>query len=109
MLLNYAGVAAYELWAIDAAKTLFSAARRLDPELANVERNLAEVARRARGRGARADPPGVAVTLARRARTVARRAAPATGLTLSLCMIVRDEERMLAAAWPRPPPRSTRS
>ena len=104
VLLNYAGVAAYELWAIDAAKALFTAARRLDPELANVERNLTEVARRAREPRPRGPIHPVAVTLARRARTVARQAAPAPGRTLSLCMIVRDEERMLgrclAAAAP---------
>jgi tetratricopeptide (TPR) repeat protein len=34
--------------------------------------------------------------LARRGTAVARAAKPATGLTISLCMIVRDEEQMLA-------------
>jgi tetratricopeptide (TPR) repeat protein len=104
VVLNYAGVAAYELWALEAAKALFTAARRLDPELANVERNLAEVARRARGQRPRKPIGPVAVTLGRRARAIARRARAATGRTLSLCMIVRDEERMLgrclAAAAP---------
>ena len=46
LLLNYAGVLLYELWSLDAAAALFAAAHRLDPELANVERNLGEVARR---------------------------------------------------------------
>jgi tetratricopeptide (TPR) repeat protein len=104
VLLNLAGVALYELWGLDAAHALFSAARRLDPELPDAERNLAQVAARRRaGRRTRplhASLPG----LSRRATSVARRAQPARGLTLSLCMIVRDEEQMLgrclAAAAP---------
>ncbi|MGA9857110.1 MAG: glycosyltransferase [Solirubrobacteraceae bacterium] len=95
-LLNLAGVAIYELWGLDAAQALFRAAKRLDPGLADTERNLAEVGRRKRaGRPTRplhAALPG----LTRRARAVAERACPATSLTLSLCMIVRDEEQMLA-------------
>ncbi len=95
VILNLAGVACYELWSLDAAQALFRAARRLDPELADVERNLNEVARRQRA-GRRTRPLHAAVPgLARRARSVAGRAKPATGLTLSLCMIVRDEEQML--------------
>ena len=94
-ILNLAGVALYELWSLDAAQALFRAARRLDPSLHTAERNLQEVARRKRaGRRTRplhASLPG----LGRRATSVANRAKPATGLTLSLCMIVRDEEQML--------------
>ena len=94
-ILNLAGVALYELWSLDAAHALFRAARRLDPALANVESNLDEVARRKRA-GRRTRPLHAAVPgLARRATTVANRAKPATGLSLSLCMIVRDEEKML--------------
>ena len=39
--------------------------------------------------------PGGASGLSRRAILAAQKAAPAAGLTLSLCMIVRDEEEML--------------
>jgi glycosyltransferase involved in cell wall biosynthesis/predicted Zn-dependent protease len=107
VLLNYAGVLLYELWSLDAAAALFAAARRLDPELANVERNLDEVARRRKGSVAPAFPRAIAVALselARRARRVAERARPAEGQRLSLCMIVKDEQEMLprclAAAAP---------
>ena len=48
VLLNYAGVIFYELGAMKAAEALFTAAQRLDPELPNVEGNLAECARRKR-------------------------------------------------------------
>jgi tetratricopeptide (TPR) repeat protein len=104
VILNLAGVACYELWSLDAAQALFRAARRLDPELADAERNLQEVGRRQRA-GRRPRPLHAAVPgLARRARSVAGRAKPATGLTLSLCLIVRDEAQMLprclAAAGP---------
>ena len=105
LLLNYAAVACYELWALDAARILFEAARRLDPTLPDVERNLSETARRARG--PRPRRPAHAATIpgfTRRAGALARHARPSTGLTLSLCMIVRDEEQMLgrclAAAAP---------
>ncbi len=94
-ILNLAGVALYELWSLDAAQALFRAARRLDPSLPNVEANLDEVARRKRA-GRRTRPLHAALpALARRATSVANRAKPASGLTLSLCMIVRDEEQML--------------
>jgi len=94
-ILNLAGVTLYELWSLDAAQALFRAARRLDPTQPNVERNLDEVARRKRA-GRRVRPlHGAVPGLARRATSVADRAKPATGLTLSLCMIVRDEEKML--------------
>ena len=94
-ILNLAGVALYELWSLDAAQALFRAARRLDSSLPNVEGNLDEVARRKRA-GRRTRPLHAAVPgLARRATSVANRAKPASGLTLSLCMIVRDEEQML--------------
>ena len=103
-LLNLAGVACYELWALDAAQALFTAAKRLDRGLADAERNLSEVGRRRRA--ARPSRPlhASVPALARRARAVAGRARPAAGQRLSLCMIVRDEEAMLgrclAAAAP---------
>ncbi|HZV72930.1 MAG TPA: glycosyltransferase [Conexibacter sp.] len=107
VLLNYAGVLLYELWSLDAAAALFAAARRLDPELANVQRNLDEVVRRRKGGAAPAFPRATAIALtelAKRARRAADRARPAEGLRLSLCMIVKDEEEMLprclAAAAP---------
>jgi len=96
VLLNYAGVALYELGAVQAAEPLFAAAQRLDPELAHVERNLAECERRRR-KGVRVLPQaaGPVRELAPRAARIAAAARPADGLTLSLCMIVKDEEAML--------------
>ncbi len=104
-LLGYAGVALRELGSVDAARGLLEAARRLDPQLADVERNLEELAARKRLLGSSAERmPLRAALLSRRAQEIAARAQPATGLTLSLCMIVRDEEQMLprclAAAAP---------
>jgi tetratricopeptide (TPR) repeat protein len=97
-LLNYAGVALYELWSLNVARDLFKAAARLAPAVGEAERNLSHVAARRRElRGARRPPalhPSVGA-LAQRASTVAQRAQPAQGLRLSLCMIVRDEEEML--------------
>jgi len=97
--LSYAGVAFYELWSLDAARALFTAAQRLDASLPHMRRNLAECRRRHRAAGGAKRPmaplhpelPG----LASRARRIAAQAHPATGLKLSLCMIVRDEEEML--------------
>ena len=97
-LLNYAGIALYELWGLEGAEALFKATRRLDPQLREAAGNLAEV--RARKRllhSARKRTPLHAAipALTRRALAVAERAQPAQGLTLSLCMIVRDEQEML--------------
>jgi tetratricopeptide (TPR) repeat protein len=108
LLLNYAGIAFYELWSLDAARALFGAAARLDPDLAHLQRNLRETNRRRRvTRSGRRHVPAMHAELpglARRARSIADRALPAEGLTLSLCMIVRNEEEMLprclAAAAP---------
>ena len=104
LLLNYTGVACYELWALDAAGLLFKAAARLDPELPNLARNRAELAgRRRAGRPGRPLHASVA-GLQRRAARIVRQARPTHGLRLSLCMIVKDEEAMLgrclAAAAP---------
>lgn len=100
VLLNEAGVALYELGALDAAEALFVAARRLDPNLPGVARNLAEIARRRRAGITKIDGlPREVVSglrqLAPRARRAAALAQPAEGLTVSLCMIVKDEEAML--------------
>ena len=96
VLLNYAGVIFYELGAVKAATALFSAAQRLDPELPNVERNLAECTRRKRS-GVRVLPQaaGPVRDLQPRVDRIAAAARPAEGLTLSLCMIVKDEEAMI--------------
>ena len=74
VLLNYAGVLLYELWALDAARSLFQAAKRLDPELPHIEKNLAAVA----DRGRSAVPKKLAfhpalVELGKRAKRVANR------------------------------------
>src|SRR5579863_8119864 len=96
VLLNYAGVIMYELWALDAAKALFQASKRLDPELPNLDRNLQEIANRARsGKHRKLAFHPVLAELTKRARRVANRAKPEEGMRLSLCMIVRDEEEML--------------
>jgi glycosyltransferase involved in cell wall biosynthesis/thioredoxin-like negative regulator of GroEL len=97
-LLNHAGVVLHELWSVDAAEALFGAAKRLDPQLAEVDRNLQELAVRRRllhDSAGRAPLRAALPELARRALAVAAAAQPAEGLTLSLCMIVRDEEQML--------------
>jgi tetratricopeptide (TPR) repeat protein len=99
ILLNYAGVALYELWSLEAARSLFVAAQRLDPSLPHLRRNLKEVSRRLRARRDRRGRLGgiepLMPALARRAKDIASSAKPATGLRLSLCMIVRDEQEML--------------
>ena len=96
VLLNYAGVIMYELWALDGAKALFSAAKRLDPELPHLDRNLREIANRARsGQHRKLVFHPVLSELSKRARRVADRAKPAENMRLSLVMIVRDEEEML--------------
>jgi tetratricopeptide (TPR) repeat protein len=100
VVLNLAGVLLYELGAIVGAEALFRGAQRLDPELGDVAANLRECARR-RKQGT-ATPTGLPAPVLRalrdlgpRAQRVAQRAVPAEGLTVSLCMIVKDEEAML--------------
>jgi glycosyltransferase involved in cell wall biosynthesis len=100
VLLNYAGIAFYEMGSMKAAEVLFKAAVRLDPELPHVGKNLNEIGRRRRqGFDVTAGLPGNLATqlkgMAVRAERVAARAKPVEGLTLSLCMIVKDEEEML--------------
>jgi glycosyltransferase involved in cell wall biosynthesis len=100
VLLNLGGVLLYELGAIVAAEALFRAAQRLDPELGDVATNLRECTRR-RKQGT-STPKGLPAPVLRalrdlgpRAQRAAQRAMPATGMTVSLCMIVKDEESML--------------
>jgi tetratricopeptide (TPR) repeat protein len=98
ILLNYAGIALYELWALAGAEALFRAAQRLDPALPHLDRNLEELAKRRRsGRAPRLPAPvmGPLRGIEARAKACATRAQPAEGLRLSLCMIVKDEEEML--------------
>src|SRR4051812_32082242 len=98
VLLNLTGIALYELGAYAGAKALFEAAQRLDPQLPHVAANLREVVRR-RTAGANPRIPGVVRGALRGleadAKRVAVKAKPVEGLTVSLCMIVRDEETML--------------
>jgi glycosyltransferase involved in cell wall biosynthesis len=95
VVLGCAGVAFRELGDFDAALALFQAAQRLDPGLAGLEQQLAEIEGRRRGSpNARPLEPARS-SLSRRATAAAQEASPAAGLTLSLCMIVRDEEEML--------------
>ena len=97
--LNLAGVAFYELGELGAAEKLFQAAHRLDPDLQHVANNLSELTKRRKARvPAPPIPPAVRALLrdlAPRGKRVAAAARPAEGLTLSLCMIVKDEEEML--------------
>ncbi len=96
VILNFAGVAFYELWSLDAAQALFEAALRLDPNLPHCRANLEAAIQRRRKVGAAEQRAAVSVTaIEARATMLAGRAQPATGLRLSLCMIVRDEEEML--------------
>jgi tetratricopeptide (TPR) repeat protein len=100
ILLNYAGVAFYELGALDAAEKLFKACRRLDDTVAHVEGNLQEITRRRRaGKQAIPNLPApikqALKPLGERAKACAKKAKPVDGLRLSLCMIVKDEEEML--------------
>lgn len=99
LLLNYAGVALYELGALDGAAALFAAAARLDPELPHVRGNAEQLDRRRAGNGLwPALPPAIAArlrTLGAEAERLAAAARPVAGLTLSLCMIVKDEQEML--------------
>ena len=99
LVLNYAGIAFYEIGELGAAEALFKASRRLDPDLPHVERNLEEIARRRRqGLTHVKLPAALRMALkeqASRAKRIAARAQPAEGMTLSLCMIVKDEEAML--------------
>ncbi len=95
VILNYAAVALYELWSLDAAHDLFKAAQRLDPALPHLRRNLSELSRRRKGHRPNRPLHATVPALAARARKLAPKAQPARDLTLSLCMIVKDEEEML--------------
>jgi tetratricopeptide (TPR) repeat protein len=97
VLLNLVGVLLHELAQHPAATALFKAALRLDPSLPHAASNLRQSQAFSRGKPVRLIPALAAKTrpLAARALRIAAAAAPARGLTLSLCMIVKDEEEML--------------
>jgi tetratricopeptide (TPR) repeat protein len=95
VLLNYAAVALYELWSLDAAHDLFKAAQRLDPALPHLKRNLKELGQRRKGHRPNKPLHAAVPGLAARARRLAPKAQPAKDMTLGLCMIVKDEEEML--------------
>jgi tetratricopeptide (TPR) repeat protein len=96
MLLNHTGVLLYELCEPSAAADLFRAAARLDPAHPQAGTNLEHARLRSRAPGRLPGAAGArAKTLAARARRVAGRARAAKNLTLSLVMIVKDEEEML--------------
>jgi tetratricopeptide (TPR) repeat protein len=99
VFLNAAGLALYELGAWRGAEALFDAAHRLSPAVGHVASNRdAARARRREGAAAPRLAPAAAAArrdLERRAARCAERAQPAAGMTISLCMIVRDEEEML--------------
>jgi glycosyltransferase involved in cell wall biosynthesis len=100
MVLNYTGVLFYELGGLKPAELLFKAAKRLDPDLPHVSRNLEQLARRRRQNVdvLRSLPRQIALELgelAKRTERVVGRAKPAEGMRISLTMIVKDEEEML--------------
>jgi GT2 family glycosyltransferase/tetratricopeptide (TPR) repeat protein len=92
VLLNAAGVLLYELTRYEVAAALFERAHALDPTLRSAATNLS-CARRG-GSGTRLDSP-LDADCERRLFELAERAVPASGLTVALCLIVRDEERLL--------------
>jgi glycosyltransferase involved in cell wall biosynthesis/thioredoxin-like negative regulator of GroEL len=98
-LLGYAGVLAVEIGIYREAEALLEGALRLNPELPDIADSL-KIARDRRKLKATVTnlPVDVKAALPRlreRLAKVASQAHPAEGLTLSLCMIVRDEEEML--------------
>ena len=98
LMLNFTGTALYELWALDAAAELFAAALRLDPGFSTAQANAQALERRRSDLAGRKAPslhPAVPA-LSGRAIELARSAGPAAGMTVALCMIVRDEEQVLA-------------
>lgn len=94
VLLNEAGVLLYGLGEADGAEALFKAAARLDADLPSVADNITSCAELRRSRRVGKRNPRLR-GIAERAKRVGRRARPADGLRLSLCMIVKDEEAMI--------------
>ena len=102
VLLNYVGVALYGLNEPALAIRLFEAAERLDPTTENLRGNL-EAAAQASAPARRALTLRSSLAIALRALAALARARGEAGahaacreVSISLCMIVRDEEEMLA-------------
>jgi tetratricopeptide (TPR) repeat protein len=96
VLLNHAGVFLYELLEAAAAEDLFKAALRLDPSQPYAAENLQQAKIRKRSPSRLKGAFGARMRgLGARGRKVAAQARPVSGLRLSLCMIVKDEEEML--------------
>jgi tetratricopeptide (TPR) repeat protein len=93
VLLNVAGVLLHELTEHEAAIALFERALELDASLPSARDNLAAATAAAES-GRRLNLPGLAA-LGERGFDVASRARRADGLSISLCMIVKDEEELL--------------
>lgn len=102
LLLSELGISLFGLGELDAAETVFKAIERLDPEYEGVQENLAAVrsrrASRTSGTPLATDPAqrSLATELGRRACALAAKAGPSPSSRISLCMIVRDEEELLA-------------
>jgi tetratricopeptide (TPR) repeat protein len=97
VLLNAVGILLHELGQSAAALTLFKAAVRLDPKLPHGASNVRQAQAVSGKPGPKLPPLVVARTrpLAVRAQRIATAARPPEGMTVSLCMIVKDEEEML--------------
>lgn len=98
-LLGHAGLLALELGSYRSAERLLDAARRLDPELPEIDKPLQQAKARRRA-GVR--PTHVSAGARRRLDGLKKRieqidagATPDASMRISLCMIVRDEEEML--------------
>jgi hypothetical protein len=101
VLLNLAGVAFFQAGSLPAAKALLEAAERLDPATTHLEGNLARVRQLKRERRTLRPAPAIAGAVKHaevQALRLAREARPARDASISLCMIVRDEEATLARA-----------
>lgn len=98
VLLNAAGVFLYELGEAPGARAMFGTALALDPKLPHGTKNLAAACEREQARMVAPLPKHIVLAaraLGGRARAIAARVDAPAELTLSLCMIVKDEEEML--------------
>jgi tetratricopeptide (TPR) repeat protein len=97
VLLNTVGVLLHELGQPAAAVALFKAVMRLDPTLPHAASNLREAQALTGKQGPKLPPLVSARTrpLAVKALRIAASARAPKGMTVSLCMIVKDEEEML--------------
>ena len=98
LFLNYTGVLCYELGGLKPAEQLFKAAKRLDPDLPHVSRNLEQLARRRRQNVdvLRSLPRQISLelgALSGRVQSVVGRAQPARGKRVSLVRSSRTRRR----------------